>query len=67
MFCTPCHGLCDKVCEGKVIDSVDSAQLLKDCTFIKGSLHINIRRGSKYATRTPWKVNMDTGPFVLSL
>ncbi|XP_048828514.1 insulin-like growth factor 1a receptor isoform X2 [Brienomyrus brachyistius] len=50
MFCTPCHGLCDKVCDGKVIDSVDSAQSLKDCTFIKGNLHINIRRGNNIAS-----------------
>ncbi|XP_018552989.1 insulin-like growth factor 1b receptor isoform X2 [Lates calcarifer] len=45
MFCTACDGLCDKVCEGKVIDSVDAAQSLKGCTVIKGNLHINIRRG----------------------
>nr|XP_023671130.1 insulin-like growth factor 1 receptor isoform X2 [Paramormyrops kingsleyae] len=50
VFCTPCHGLCDKVCDGKVIDSVDSAQLLKDCTLIKGNLHINIRRGNNIAS-----------------
>uniref|UniRef100_A0A667ZF97 Tyrosine-protein kinase receptor n=1 Tax=Myripristis murdjan TaxID=586833 RepID=A0A667ZF97_9TELE len=45
MFCTACDGLCDKVCEEKVIDSVDAAQSLKGCTVIKGNLHINIRRG----------------------
>ncbi|KAI3377658.1 hypothetical protein L3Q82_008818 [Scortum barcoo] len=45
MFCTACEGLCDKVCGEKVIDSVDAAQSLKDCTVIKGNLHINIRRG----------------------
>ncbi|XP_068612827.1 insulin-like growth factor 1 receptor [Brachionichthys hirsutus] len=44
-FCTACDGLCDKVCEGKVIDSVVAAQSLKGCTVIKGSLCINIRRG----------------------
>lgn len=47
MFCSACDGLCDKVCEGKDIDSVDAAQSLKDCTVINGSLRINIRRGSK--------------------
>lgn len=48
MFCTACDGLCDKVCEEKVIDSVDAAQSLKGCTVIKGNLHINIRRGREY-------------------
>lgn len=48
MFCSACDGLCDKVCDGKDIDSVDAAQSLKDCTVINGSLRINIRRGSKY-------------------
>ncbi|XP_034039300.1 insulin-like growth factor 1 receptor isoform X2 [Thalassophryne amazonica] len=45
MFCTACDGLCDKVCEEKVIDSMDAAQSLKGCTVIKGNLEINIRRG----------------------
>uniref|UniRef100_A0A3B4CE23 Tyrosine-protein kinase receptor n=1 Tax=Pygocentrus nattereri TaxID=42514 RepID=A0A3B4CE23_PYGNA len=50
MFCSACDGLCDKICDGKVIDSVDSAQSLKGCTVIKGSLHINIRRGNNIAS-----------------
>uniref|UniRef100_A0A8C6U6K6 Tyrosine-protein kinase receptor n=1 Tax=Neogobius melanostomus TaxID=47308 RepID=A0A8C6U6K6_9GOBI len=45
MSCTACDGLCDKVCEEKVIDSLDAAQSLKGCTVIKGNLDINIRRG----------------------
>ncbi|XP_074523335.1 insulin-like growth factor 1b receptor isoform X2 [Halichoeres trimaculatus] len=45
MLCKACDGLCDKVCEEKVIDSMDAAQSLKGCTVIKGNLHINIRRG----------------------
>lgn len=45
MFCTACDGLCDKVCEEKVIDSMDAAQSLKGCTVIKGNLQITIRRG----------------------
>ncbi|XP_032416540.1 insulin-like growth factor 1 receptor [Xiphophorus hellerii] len=45
MSCTACDGLCDKVCDGKVIDSVDAAQSLKGCTVIKGDLQITIRRG----------------------
>ncbi|XP_024864474.1 insulin-like growth factor 1b receptor [Kryptolebias marmoratus] len=45
MMCTACDGLCDKVCEGKEIDSMDAAQSLKGCTVIKGNLQITIRRG----------------------
>ncbi|KAK1891682.1 Insulin-like growth factor 1 receptor [Dissostichus eleginoides] len=45
MYCKACDGLCDKVCEEKVIDSMDAAQSLKGCTVIQGNLHINIRRG----------------------
>lgn len=50
MLCTACDGVCDKVCEEKVIDSMDAAQSLKGCTVIKGNLHINIRRGRKYCS-----------------
>ncbi|XP_067105721.1 insulin-like growth factor 1 receptor isoform X1 [Osmerus mordax] len=50
MFCSACNGLCDKICDEKVIDSVDAAQSLKGCTVIKGNLHINIRRGQNLAT-----------------
>ncbi|KAM9460573.1 insulin-like growth factor 1b receptor [Clarias gariepinus] len=50
MFCSACDGLCDKVCEGKDIDSVDAAQSLKDCTVINGSLRIDIRRGNNIAS-----------------
>uniref|UniRef100_A0A3Q2UBQ3 Tyrosine-protein kinase receptor n=1 Tax=Fundulus heteroclitus TaxID=8078 RepID=A0A3Q2UBQ3_FUNHE len=45
MTCTACDGLCDKVCDGKTIDSMDAAQSLKGCTVIKGDLQITIRRG----------------------
>ncbi|KAK1798518.1 hypothetical protein P4O66_006816, partial [Electrophorus voltai] len=50
MLCNACDGLCDKLCEVKVIDSVDAAQSLKDCTVIRGNLHINIRRGNNIAS-----------------
>ncbi|KAM6961068.1 insulin-like growth factor 1a receptor [Aplochiton taeniatus] len=50
MYCSACDGLCDKVCEVKVIDSVDTAQSLMGCTVIKGNLHINIRRGNNIAS-----------------
>lgn len=50
-YCKACDGPCDKVCGEKIIDSVDAAQSLQDCTVIKGNLHINIRRGRKYCSR----------------
>ncbi|XP_056115157.1 insulin-like growth factor 1b receptor [Rhinichthys klamathensis goyatoka] len=50
MTCTACNGLCDKICDEKVIDSVDAAQSLKGCTVIKGNLHIKIRRGTNIAS-----------------
>uniref|UniRef100_A0A8C6WTP1 Tyrosine-protein kinase receptor n=1 Tax=Neogobius melanostomus TaxID=47308 RepID=A0A8C6WTP1_9GOBI len=52
MSCTACDGLCDKVCEEKVIDSLDAAQSLKGCTVIKGNLDINIRRGPELESFT---------------
>ncbi|XP_072321577.1 insulin-like growth factor 1b receptor [Eucyclogobius newberryi] len=45
MSCIACDGLCDKICDGNVIDSLHAAQSLKGCTVIKGNLEINIRRG----------------------
>jgi hypothetical protein len=51
LVCTPCQGPCPKVChllEGeKTIDSVTSAQELRGCTVVNGSLIINIRGGSE--------------------
>ena len=56
LMCTPCLGPCPKVCqilEGeKTIDSVTSAQELRGCTVINGSLIINIRGGSEYSQCT---------------
>uniref|UniRef100_A0A671WSD2 Tyrosine-protein kinase receptor n=1 Tax=Sparus aurata TaxID=8175 RepID=A0A671WSD2_SPAAU len=46
MLCSACNGPCDKPCTSSVIDSVDAAQSLKDCTIIEGNLDINIRRGN---------------------
>lgn len=48
MLCSACNGPCDKPCTSTVIDSVDAAQSLRDCTIIEGNLDINIRRGSEY-------------------
>ncbi|KAM4733830.1 insulin-like growth factor 1a receptor isoform 2-T2 [Anableps anableps] len=50
MLCTACNGLCDKVCKSPVIDSVDAAQSLKECTVIEGNLVINIRSGINIAS-----------------
>lgn len=50
LHCTPCAGPCPKVCDfgkEKAIDSVTSAQELRGCTIVNGSLVINIRGGSK--------------------
>lgn len=47
--CTPCAGLCPKVCMGlKMVDSVTAAQHLRGCTLLNGSLVINLRGGSEY-------------------
>lgn len=46
--CTPCAGLCPKVCMGlKTVDSVTAAQALRGCTVLNGSLVINLRGGSE--------------------
>ncbi|KAK7925860.1 hypothetical protein WMY93_008170 [Mugilogobius chulae] len=50
MLCSACNGLCDKPCPSAVIDSVDAAQSLKDCTIIEGNLDINIRHGNNIAS-----------------
>ncbi|KAA0719463.1 Insulin receptor [Triplophysa tibetana] len=48
--CTPCDGLCPKVCMGqKTVDSVTAAQALRGCTVLNGSLIINIRGGNNIA------------------
>ncbi|KAL7879359.1 hypothetical protein SRHO_G00016130 [Serrasalmus rhombeus] len=48
--CTPCAGLCPKVCMGlKTVDSVTAAQALRGCTVLNGSLVINIRGGNNIA------------------
>ncbi|XP_029470000.1 insulin receptor [Rhinatrema bivittatum] len=53
LTCSPCAGLCPKVCNifqgEKAIDSVTSAQELRGCTVINGSLTINIRGGNNIA------------------
>ncbi|KAG8454851.1 hypothetical protein GDO86_001174 [Hymenochirus boettgeri] len=54
LTCTPCAGPCPKVCtifqQVKTIDSVTSAQELRGCTVVNGSLIINIRGGNNIAS-----------------
>ncbi|XP_043946685.1 insulin receptor [Protopterus annectens] len=52
LHCSPCAGPCPKVCNvggKKAVDSVNSAQELRGCTVINGSLVINIRGGNNIA------------------
>uniref|UniRef100_A0A3Q3K1Z3 Tyrosine-protein kinase receptor n=1 Tax=Monopterus albus TaxID=43700 RepID=A0A3Q3K1Z3_MONAL len=50
IHCTPCAGLCPKVCMGlQTVDSVTAAQALRGCTVLNGSLVINLRRGNNIA------------------
>ncbi|XP_036409651.1 insulin receptor-like [Megalops cyprinoides] len=50
LTCTPCSGLCPKVCMGvKTVDSVTAAQALRGCTVLNGSMIINIRGGNNIA------------------
>lgn len=43
--CQKCDGLCLKECNSAHVDSIASAQKLRGCTHIKGSLEIQIRGG----------------------
>lgn len=43
--CKKCNGPCQKECGGANIDSIASAQKLRGCTHITGSLEIQIRGG----------------------
>ncbi|MEE6507863.1 hypothetical protein FKM82_017163 [Ascaphus truei] len=53
LTCSPCAGPCPKVCnfyqQAKTIDSVTSAQEMRGCTVVNGSLIINIRGGNNIA------------------
>ncbi|CAK9825863.1 Insulin-like receptor [Anthophora retusa] len=43
--CKKCEGPCQKECSGANVDSIASAQKLRGCTHIAGSLEIQIRGG----------------------
>ncbi|KAK6311155.1 hypothetical protein J4Q44_G00192100 [Coregonus suidteri] len=50
LVCTPCAGLCPKVCMGlKMVDSVTAAQAMRGCTVLNGSMDINLRGGNNIA------------------
>ncbi|XP_059620313.1 insulin-like receptor isoform X2 [Phlebotomus argentipes] len=40
--CIPCNGLCRKTCQAAKIDSISTAQQMRGCTHIAGSLEIQI-------------------------
>ncbi|KAI5693091.1 hypothetical protein M8J76_016933 [Diaphorina citri] len=44
--CQRCIGDCEKVCYGANIESIQKLQLYKECTYIKGSLEIQIQNGA---------------------
>nr|ANZ55076.1 insulin receptor 2 [Pyrrhocoris apterus]QIS94311.1 insulin receptor 2 [Pyrrhocoris apterus] len=45
--CKPCPGKCVMICEGTNVDNIQSAQSLRDCTYINGSLEIQIKSGNQ--------------------
>jgi len=47
-------GPCRKECQGVSVDSIAAAQKMRGCTYIKGSLEIQIRGGSKYQIPVLW-------------
>lgn len=48
-YCEPCQGRCRKVCEGRLVDSIGSAEALHGCTHINGSLTIRDSRDNNIA------------------
>nr|CAD7199357.1 unnamed protein product [Timema douglasi] len=56
--CEPCKGPCRKECAGVNVDSIASAQKLRGCTYIKGSLEIQIRGGKNIVKELEENLNM---------
>ncbi|XP_074000153.1 insulin-like receptor isoform X2 [Rhodnius prolixus] len=56
--CEPCKGICKKECPGIKVDNIASAQKMKGCTLIKGSLEIQIRGGSSAVKELDDNLNM---------
>lgn len=56
--CVPCEGRCKKECPSTNVDSLASAQQLRGCTHIKGSLEIQIRGGRHIVNELEENLNM---------
>lgn len=56
--CTLCKGRCKKQCPGANIDSAQSAEDLRGCTHINGSLEIQIRGGKNIVNKLEENLNM---------
>ncbi|KAK2579468.1 hypothetical protein KPH14_010782 [Odynerus spinipes] len=58
MSCKKCEGPCLKECAGASVDSIASAQKLRGCTHITGSLEIQIRGGKNIVNELEDSLNM---------
>ncbi|KAK0096847.1 hypothetical protein PV326_004167 [Microctonus aethiopoides] len=56
--CKKCDGPCLKECSGASVDSIATAQKLRGCTHIKGSLEIQIRGGKNMVKELEDNLNM---------
>ncbi|KDR13786.1 hypothetical protein L798_12081, partial [Zootermopsis nevadensis] len=56
--CTPCEGPCRKECPSVSVDSIAAAQKMRGCTYIKGSLEIQIRGGKNVVKELEENLNM---------
>lgn len=56
--CKKCEGPCLKECAGTSVDSIASAQKLRGCTHITGSLEIQIRGGKNIVNELEDSLNM---------
>ncbi|KAL2712200.1 insulin-like receptor isoform X1 [Vespula squamosa] len=56
--CRKCKGPCLKECAGTSVDSIASAQKLRGCTHITGSLEIQIRGGKNIVNELEDSLNM---------
>ncbi|XP_069673156.1 insulin-like peptide receptor isoform X2 [Periplaneta americana] len=57
-YCAPCNGTCPKVCPGGNIDSIEAAKRLRGCTYIQGSLYIEIHGRKNVVKELEENLNM---------
>lgn len=57
-YCEPCEGRCKKTCDGRLVDSLGSAETLHGCTHINGSL--TIRDSSDKSLREELEKNLES-------